>query len=70
MGILEEYRRRGIAEMLILHTLQNGKQSQGYTAAELSWTLEDNTLINRTISAVGGQKYKTYRIYEKSFVGV
>lgn len=69
MGILEEYRRRGIAEMLILHTLRNGKQSQGYTAAELSWTLDENVLINRTIAAVGGKRYKTYRIYEKSIAG-
>jgi len=26
----------------------------GYSGAELSWTLEDNALINRTIEAVGG----------------
>jgi hypothetical protein len=32
----------------------------------LSWTLEDNDLINRTIEAVGGRRYKTYRIYERA----
>jgi len=38
---------------------------KGYVGAELSWTLEDNTLINRGIERMGAKKYKTYRIYEK-----
>ena len=65
LDLLEGYRRRGIGELLILKTLDYGKNMIGYTGAELSWTLEDNYLINRTIEAVGGQRYKTYRIYEK-----
>ena len=65
LGILEKYRRRGIAEMLILQTLINGKGRLGYTAAELGWTLEDNDAINRPIEVVGGKRYKTYRIFEK-----
>jgi GNAT superfamily N-acetyltransferase len=65
LDLLEGYRRRGISELLILRTLNYGKNTIGYTGAELSWTLEDNYLINRTIEAVGGQRYKTYRIYEK-----
>ena len=35
----------------------------GYTGAELSWTLEDNDLICRTIEKVGGRRYKTFRLY-------
>jgi GNAT superfamily N-acetyltransferase len=65
LDVLKEYRRRGVAEMLILHTLDYGKNVLGYTGAELSWTLEDNVLVNRTIEAVGGRRYKTYRIYQK-----
>jgi GNAT superfamily N-acetyltransferase len=61
----EAYRRRGISELLILETLDYGKNTAGYTAAELSWTLEDNDLINRTIERVGGRRYRTYRIYER-----
>jgi hypothetical protein len=30
----------------------------------MSWVLEDNRLMNRSIKAVGGRRYKTYRIYE------
>ena len=63
--LLEGYRRRGISELLILETLDYGKNVIGYHGAELSWTLEDNELINRTIERVGGVRYKTYRIYQK-----
>ena len=66
LGLMEGYRRRGIAELLILRTLDFGKNQLGYTGAELSWTLEDNVLVNRTIESVGGRRYKTYRIYSKS----
>ncbi len=66
--VLEEYRRRGVAELLILRTLDYGRNTLHYTGAELSYTLEDNTLINRTIEAVGAVPYKRYRIYEKSLV--
>ena len=64
LDVLEEYRRRGIAELLILNTLDYGKNVIGYTGAELSWTLEANHSVNRTIEAVGGRRYKTYRVYE------
>jgi GNAT superfamily N-acetyltransferase len=65
LGVLPKYRRRGIAEMLILRTFDCGRGELGYTGAELSWTLEDNQLINHTIEAVGGRQYKTYRMFEK-----
>lgn len=64
--ILEEYRRRGVAESLILNTLDYGKTKIGYTGAELGWTEEDNYLISRTVEGVGARRYKTYRIYQKS----
>jgi len=63
--VLEEYRRRGVCELLILHTLDYGKNVLGYTGAELSWTLEDNEMVTRAIQAVGAQPYKRYRIYQR-----
>jgi GNAT superfamily N-acetyltransferase len=66
LDVLKEYRRRGIAEMLILHTLDYGKNVLGYTGAELGWTLEDNDAVNNTIEAVGGRRYKTFRLYDKN----
>ena len=65
LDVLEGYRHRGIAEALILHTLDYGINVLHYTGAELSWTLEDNPHINHTIESLGGQRYKTYRIYQK-----
>ncbi len=70
LDVLEKYRRRGIAEMLILKTLDFGKNVAHYTGAELGWTLEDNHLVNQTIEAVGAKKYKIYRIYEKQIGGL
>jgi len=69
LNVLEKYRRRGIAEMLILKTLDFGKNVAHYTGAELGWTLEDNYLVNRTVEAVGAKKYKVFRLYEKSLGG-
>jgi GNAT superfamily N-acetyltransferase len=66
LDVLEGYRRRGVAELLILRTLDYGKNVLHYDGAELGWTLEDNDMVNRTIESVGGRKYKTYRIFEKA----
>lgn len=66
LGVLDEYRRRGITELLILNTLINGTKYGKFEAAELGWTLEDNDLINRAIEASGGKHYKTYRILERT----
>ena len=39
----------------------------GWEYGDLSWTLEDNELMNNAIMAVGGKVYKRFRIYEKPF---
>jgi GNAT superfamily N-acetyltransferase len=63
LGVLEKYRRAGIAEMLVLRVLEEGA-SRGFTA-ELSMTLEDNVMVNRFIETMGAKRYKTYRIYRR-----
>ncbi len=68
LDVLEGYRRRGVGELLILRTLDHGRRALGYTCAELSWTLEDNTAVSRTIESVGARPYKRYRIYERFLV--
>ena len=42
LDVWKQFRRRGIAEMLIFRTLDYGKNVIGFTGAELGWTLEDN----------------------------
>jgi GNAT superfamily N-acetyltransferase len=64
LGVLEKYRRAGIAEKLVLQVLEEGA-SRGFKA-ELSMTLEDNVMVNRFIEAVGATRYKTYRIYKRT----
>ncbi|MEY2601780.1 MAG: hypothetical protein QOJ36_1099 [Verrucomicrobiota bacterium] len=63
LGVVEKYRRAGIAERLVLQVMEEGA-SRGFKG-ELSMTLEDNVLVNRFIEAVGASRYKTYRIYRK-----
>jgi GNAT superfamily N-acetyltransferase len=64
LGVIEKYRRAGIAEMLVLRVLEETMIKRGITG-ELSLTLEDNFMINRFLEAIGATRYKTYRIYRK-----
>lgn len=65
LGVIEKYRRSGIAEMLVLHIIEDGMIKRGFTG-ELSLTLEDNFMINRFLEAIGAQRYKTYRIFDRT----
>ncbi len=65
LGVIEKYRRAGIAEMLVLRIVEEAMIKHGFTG-ELSLTLEDNFMINRFLEAIGAHRYKTYRIYGKS----
>ena len=64
LGVLPAYRRLGLYPLLVAE-LHRRAVVRGYLEAELSWTLEDNDLINVGIEASGGRRDKTYRIYEK-----
>ncbi len=64
LGVIEKYRRAGIAETLVLGVMDAAFQ-RGFTGGELSMTLEDNVMVNRFIESVGAKRYKTFRIYRK-----
>lgn len=64
MGIKTGFRKRGLDSVLFLDTFENARKL-GWTGGEISWTLEDNTLVNRAIEMFGAKKYKTYRVYGK-----
>lgn len=64
MGVVEEYRNRGIDGAFYFHTAQ-AALAKGYKLCEMSWILENNVMMNRIIQRLGGKVYKTYRIYEK-----
>src|SRR6266699_1737575 len=65
LGVIEKYRRNGIAEMLVLQIIEDAMIKRGFRG-ELSLTLEDNFTINRFLETIGAERYKTYRIFQRS----
>ncbi len=64
MGVLEQYRGRGI-DVVLYHHQYRAALEKGYQTAEMSQILESNTMMNRAAKLMGGKRYKTHRIYEK-----
>lgn len=64
LGVKQKHRKQGLDAILYLETLRTARRL-GYKGGEISWTLEDNILVNRAIERMGGKRYKTYRIYEQ-----
>ncbi len=62
-GVLKEYRRAGLHAVLYYET-EKAAVRYGFQSCELSWNLEDNDEINKFDTALGGEIYKKYRIYE------
>ena len=63
LGVVEEFRTAGVAAGFYAALIRNARRL-GYEEAEMSWILEDNALMNRSLQAMGARKYKTYRLYE------
>jgi len=63
LGVIESGRTAGVAAALYMG-LATAALRLGYEEAELSWILEDNVLMNRTLGALGAKIRKVYRIYE------
>lgn len=64
MGVLKEYRNRGVDFLFYQKTVENGLKF-GYKRAELSWILENNHSMNRVLEHINARRYKTYGMYEK-----
>ena len=58
--------RGAMLPFLIIHNLRREALKLGIRRVEMSWILEDNKPMRRIIEAVGGERYKTYRIYAKA----
>lgn len=67
LGVKKEYRGSVLGGLSVLFYVEIHKQGRrlGLKDCELSWTLEDNEKINAGIQFMGGEHYKTYRLYEK-----
>jgi GNAT superfamily N-acetyltransferase len=62
-GVVPEWWRTGVAVPLVVELLS--RAAHRFKRAELSWVLEDNELTNSSCAALGGRRYKTYRLYQK-----
>ncbi|MFQ5674406.1 MAG: hypothetical protein ACE5G1_00795 [bacterium] len=66
LGVKQKFqKKRGLAPTFYYETYTRGKK-KGYSKAEFSWILEDNTLMNRALEGLGAILYKKYAIYERS----
>jgi len=63
LGVVEEFRTTGLGAAFYAMLVRNARK-MGYGPCEMSWILEDNVLMNRSIELMGARRYKTYRIYE------
>jgi GNAT superfamily N-acetyltransferase len=62
MGVLEEYRRRGIEALLYMEGIE-AFLDKGYEWLDGSLTSEQNPMINLIAGRLGGEQYKRYRLY-------
>jgi len=65
LGVVEEWRGRGVDALLYYETARAGL-AKGYQRGEGSWILESNVMMNRALQMLGGRVYKRYRVYEKA----
>jgi hypothetical protein len=65
LGLKKDYRMRGIQSLMFEEGLR-ASLNRGFTGCEVSWMLEDNDLVLRSVRLWGGKPYKTYRMYDKA----
>jgi GNAT superfamily N-acetyltransferase len=64
MGVLKEHRNKGIDLAFYYYGYKYGVP-KGYWGAEMSWVEEDNVAMNNTAAKLNGQRYRTYRVWER-----
>jgi GNAT superfamily N-acetyltransferase len=65
MGVLPEYRNKGIDSILNTWIADYGGK-HGVFASEMSWVLKSNEAMSKLAKVIGGRPYKEYVIYEKA----
>jgi hypothetical protein len=54
-----------VLPLFIVDALRREARAQGIREIEMSWVLDDNQPMRRLAEAVGGEAYKTYRVFGK-----
>jgi hypothetical protein len=65
LGIKKEFEAKGIGPLLYTEYFKRGP-ALGYPVGEASWILEDNIPMNKALVAMGSERTKVYRIYDKA----
>lgn len=68
LGVKDEFRgsrKYGALAAVLYEEVSRRGTAAGYVGGELSWTLEDNTGINRGIERMNAKIYKKWRVYER-----
>lgn len=65
LGVLEEYRKKGIEAIFFAKNIQTAKET-GVEGGEASWVLESNEMMVKAAENLNGERYKTYRLYNKN----
>ncbi len=68
LGVKPQYRTRSIFPLILDELMRRGRQ-YGIVGAEASWVLEDNSLMNRPMEAMGAEPYRRWRIYDRPLGG-
>jgi GNAT superfamily N-acetyltransferase len=63
MGVIHEYQKLGLDAVFYHETLKAARK-MGIEWGEMSWILEDNLPMVRAIENLGGEIYKTYKVYD------
>jgi GNAT superfamily N-acetyltransferase len=64
LGVLPEYRSRGI-DALLWHWVWSRASRVGIRWGEAGWVLEDNTAMKNAAERMGFKHYKTYRLFDR-----
>jgi GNAT superfamily N-acetyltransferase len=64
LGVVPEHRNSGIGGVLFYETAVRGVRN-GMHQGEAGWVNDDNTMMIRGAEMMNGERYKTYRLYER-----
>jgi GNAT superfamily N-acetyltransferase len=64
LALLPEYQRRGLDSLLILSTIEKGRE-HGYVASELGWVMDNNVVLRNALDNLGAVVDKEYALFEK-----
>lgn len=67
LDVSAKYKGQGLEAILLKEAYARASE-QRYTSLEFSYLLEDDTLMNEALSALGAEQYKTFRLFQKELI--